>query len=134
MPSPFLLGGIMREFNFEKNYEEFKIGGKVYKMYFDDESIKTYQKLMREYADKATAIQKSYESMNEDEKIEAFNQTLELATAFLDSVLGKGSFDELYEASGKSSASMATLIEWLGKEIAEKTKSFKAQKLQKYKK
>ena len=121
----------MKEFNFSKTYEEFKIGGKVYKIEMNDKAIISYRKAMDEYANKAKKLESAkVETIEQSDKL--FKEAIDMARKLVDLLLGKGAFDELYEASGESTEQMAIMIEWLGQLIVEKTALKKQDKLKKY--
>ena len=121
----------MREFNFSKTYEEFKIGGKVYKMPFDDKAISTYRKALMGYSKQAEKLS-GLNPKNFEEEEKLFKDSLNMAENLLNLLLGEGSFVELYEASGKSTEQISILIEFLGSFIVEKSEKFKEEKFKKY--
>ena len=124
----------MREIKFEKTYEEFKIGGKVYRMEFNDEAIKRYKDKMQEYDKKAKELVEKDENASEEEHEELFDESINLIKDFIDEVLGEGSFDELYKAGNYSSYNIKLVLEGLAEFITEKSEQLKAKKVKHYKK
>lgn len=123
----------MKKFEFNKSYEEVEIGGKVYKISFNDDDIRRYVKEMKKYYEKADKMREiDLEELTEEQVDKLIDESLDLAKKFIDVILGKGSFDELYEASGRSSDNMKTLVEFIQVIIAEKTVEKKREEKNKY--
>jgi len=123
----YILGGDdMRKFTFDKSYEEIDLEGKIYKIDMSDEAIKKYQLAMHKYHVEAQKLEKvDVSKLDFEEQKKTFIQALELQKKFIETILGKGSFDELYEKSGKSSSNMVELVVFLGEIIGDKVKKLK---------
>ena len=119
-------GGDMRKFTFDKSYEEIDLEGKIYKIDMSDEAIKNYQLAMHKYHKEAQKLEKvDVSKLDFEEQKKTFNQALELQKKFIETILGKGTFDELYEKSGESSSNMVELVVFLGEIIGDKVKKLK---------
>lgn len=77
-------------------YHEFEILDKDYKVYTDDASIKKYQEL-----------ETNLQNQKEDDSVEGTKQLLKES---FDSLMGEGSFEEIYEKVGKSSQIMTEIL------------------------
>lgn len=114
----------------DKPMQEFEIGGKVYEVYYDDESLKKYEKQTKSFYEKVQKkldLNKATEQQLEKYEKEQYCLLKETLEVFF----GKGSFDEIYQASGKSLINLTkvvtVLVQWLG----DKT-SFKNEDIKKY--
>ena len=57
-------------FTFDNPYDEIDINGDIYKLYYDDDSLRNYQKLALDYKKEAEAYAKkqdNFENMTEKE-------------------------------------------------------------------
>ncbi|MBC1892421.1 hypothetical protein [Listeria booriae] len=88
--------------NINKNYKEFEIGDKLYKVFLDDDSIKKYQNLV--------GLLKEHSEETIDDSIQILQQSF---TA----LLGEGSFDEIYNVCGKSTYVMTDVFKQISAEI-----------------
>jgi hypothetical protein len=122
----------MRSFEFKSSVEEFKIGDKVYQIDFSDQKVKEYQRTFVNFYEKSQELQKEIDKSTVENQEELFDQTLELVKGLIDQLLGSGSFDELYEKSGKSLINMMDLIAFLSEVVAEKAEKAKDERLNKY--
>jgi hypothetical protein len=112
----------MRKFEFKKSYEEVEVAGKTYQIDFSDEKLKTYRKEFKAFKtdyEKLLAMDES--KMSEDEALDHFEQIQDLVKRMIESILGKGTYDSLYEAAGKSIMNMFDFIKYLGEMVAEKS-------------
>lgn len=123
----------MRKFTFDKSYEEIDLEGKIYKIDMSDEAIKNYQLAMHKYHKEAQKLEKvDVSKLDFEEQKKTFNQALELQKKFIETILGKGTFDELYEKSGQSSSNMIDLVVFLGEVVGERVKKLKEKQLNRY--
>lgn len=126
-------GGDMRKFTFDKSYEEIDLEGKIYKIDMSDEAIKNYQLAMHKYHKEAQKLEKvDVSKLDFEEQKKTFNQALELQKNFIETILGKGTFDELYEKSGQSSSNMIDLVVFLGEVVGERVQKLKEKQLNRY--
>ena len=123
----------MREFQFKSTKEEFKIGGKVYEIDFSDKALKEYQLQMQKYKKQYEDIKKvDFENQSHEEQLKSYDEAFNLVKESVNMVLGKGSFDELYKASGESLENMSQLLTFLYEIIAERLQETKEQQKSKY--
>jgi acetyl-CoA carboxylase carboxyltransferase component len=123
----------MRKFEFKKTYEEVEIAGKVYKIEFNDDKIREYQeKFLSFEADVQEFLNVDETKLTKEERWEHFEKGKQLARNVIDTLLGEGSFDELYEKSGRSIANMYDLIWYLAGIVNERNARNKEEKRQQY--
>ncbi|NIK12875.1 hypothetical protein [Alkalibacillus almallahensis] len=102
-------------FNFEQPFDEIDINGHIYKLYYDDESLKRYQKLATDYqqdAEKYAQKQNDLGNMSEKEIEKLEQEGVEFLKRFTDGFFGEGAFEPIYEASGRSTLNFMPLIEY----------------------
>lgn len=104
----------VKKFEFKQTYQEIEVAGKVYKVYFDDNQMKKYRDLYNKF----NAVVKKTEGVNvedltDEQQDEYETEQRNTIKEFVDNTLGEGSFDELYEASGKSTYNMAELVYYI---------------------
>ncbi|HDR7795311.1 TPA: hypothetical protein QCY19_003982 [Bacillus luti] len=104
------------KFEFAKTYKEVEVAGKVYKVEFNDKAQTNYQKAFTKFGKEIKSITGSitdYESAT-DAEIEASSQKQkEAIKEFVETFLGEGTFDSLYEKAGKSSENLMDLVHYL---------------------
>jgi acetyl-CoA carboxylase carboxyltransferase component len=123
----------MRKFEFKKTFEEVEIAGKVYKIEFNDDKIREYQeKFLSFEADVQEFLNVDETKLTKEERWEHFEKGKQLARNVIDTLLGEGSFDELYEKSGRSIANMYDLIWYLAGIVNERNARNKEEKRQQY--
>jgi hypothetical protein len=112
----------IRKFEFKKTYEEVEVAGKNYQLDFSDDKLKMYRNEFKTFKtdyEKLLAMDES--KMSEDEALDHFEQIQELVKRMIETILGKGTYDSLYEASGRSIMNMFDFIKYLGEMVAEKS-------------
>lgn len=123
----------MRKFEFKKTYEEIEIAGKVYKIEFNDDKIREYQdKFLSFEADAQEFLNVDETKLTREEQWEHFEKGKQLARNVIDTLIGEGSFDELYEKSGRSIANMYDLVWYLAGIVNERNARNKEEKRQQY--
>jgi hypothetical protein len=123
----------MRKFEFKKTYEEVDIAGKVYKIEFNDDKIREYQEKFFSFQTDAEEYLKVDETkLTKEERWEHFEKGKQVARNVIDTLLGEGSFDELYEKSGRSIANMYDLIWYLAEIVQERNARNREEKRQQY--
>lgn len=123
----------MRSFDFKKTYEEIKINGEVYKIDFSDAKLKEYRKSFNEFYAESQKMQSVNASeLVKDDEFKQFDQATGLTKKAIDNLLGDGSFDKLYEQSGRSLFNMMDLVEFLAELVGEKTNKVRNERAHKY--
>src|SRR5690625_3867955 len=94
---------VARKFEFKKSYEEVEIAGNTYKIEFTDEKLIQYNKNFDEFHVESKRISEvDTTKMNSKEKEDLFKEIQDITKKVVEELLGKGTYKELYEASGKS--------------------------------
>ncbi|WP_077623842.1 hypothetical protein [Sediminibacillus massiliensis] len=108
-----------------KAYDEVEIAGEDYKLFYDDESLKRYQKQAQIYSKKASDYAKKQDKipeMSEKERKKLEDEGFEFVKEFIETFLGAGSYEKMYQACGKSMINLVGLInqimEWLDSKLA----------------
>ncbi|XQY90641.1 hypothetical protein ACNRWW_14035 [Metabacillus sp. HB246100] len=123
----------MKKFEFKKSYEEIEIAGNVYKLGLSDEDLRKYQKEFSSFFDKQQDFQKiKVDSLSYDEQVEHFDRMKNIIKELIELILGEGTFQPLYEASGKSLVNITELAEYLSEVIGEKLKVEKSAQYKEY--
>lgn len=102
-------------FNVEsKSYDEIELGDKVYKVYYDDENLKEYSKKAKKYYKESIKFNEIDTSkLTEKEEKEYTENANKIARELIETFFGQGTFDEIYEACGKSSINLIGVVEQL---------------------
>ena len=112
----------VHKFEFKKDTVEIvEVAGKQYSIDFGDEAIRDMQvKFNAFYSDYKNLAAKETANMNGNAVNEYFDNIKELIKKITEGILGVGTFDELYAASGKSLINMMELITYLSDLIGNK--------------
>ena len=112
----------MRTFEFEKTYEEITIGEKVYRLDFNDEKLKEYATEIQKFHKRFLELDKvNHKDMSDKQALQHFDDIKELMRGVVEQLLGKGTFDEIYEQSGKSIMNVFDFVMYLKTVIDEKS-------------
>ncbi|NNV07124.1 hypothetical protein ETC03_12105 [Geobacillus sp. MMMUD3] len=123
----------MRKFEFSKAYEEVEINGKVYRIDFSDDVLGEYQKKIKQYYDESKELtEQDIASMSDDQQAELLAKQRQNMKSLTEALLGEGTFDELFEAAGRSTVVYAELLEFLTELFAEKAEKMKEDRRKKY--
>lgn len=123
----------MRKFEFKKAYEEIEISGDVYRIDMSDQKIKEYQVEFHEFYKDSRRFEKiNVEELEVEEQAKVLDDALAMVKKITESLLGKGTFEELYKKSGKSINNMIDLIDYLADIVEQKLKSNSEKKRNKY--
>jgi dTDP-4-dehydrorhamnose reductase len=123
----------MRKFEFKKAYEEIEIGGKVYKIDFSDDKVKEYAETFKKFSNEYKELLATDESkMDDDQALDHFEQIQDLVRRIFDTITGRGSYDELYEAAGRSITNMFELVKYIQEIVVEKQQKLQADKSVEY--
>lgn len=115
----------------EKPYDEFDIGGKVYNVYFDDESLRKYEKTLKEFR-KETQTDKDPLKMSEKQRSETEKKHRKAIKKAIDCFFGEGSYEEIYALTGKSMIMLARVVEALFNWLDGKLNHVKKKQLEYY--
>lgn len=85
--------------------QEFDINGNVFKMKYDDDSIEIYQKKALEFNDQKNKGKK----IKDKEKYK--NHMNEIIKDMIETFFGEGSYEVIYESTGRSTIEMVTVVE-----------------------
>ena len=106
--------------DFDKPYDEFEIGGETYHVYFDDDSLRRYEKEADEFQKEALK-QVDFSKMSARKRKEVETKQIEAIKDTIEPFFGEGSFDSIYAASGKSMLNMVKVLEavfdWLNTKV-----------------
>lgn len=106
-------------FTFEKTYKEIDIAGELHRIDFDDEARLKYQKAIKSFSDLSKVAQDKLNALGDidnvsDELIEQSDkEQKELVKGMVETFLGDGSFDSLYEKAGRSVINLMGLVSYL---------------------
>lgn len=122
-------------FNVEsKAYDEIEIGDKVYNVYYDDASIERYHKQAKKYEKKARAFaEKKVEDLTENQQEKLKQESNQMAKSFIETFFGTGTFDDIYEACGRSTFNLIHVCNQLMDWVSTKTESVDSKVASKYK-
>lgn len=106
----------MRQFEFDKTYEELEIAGKTYRIYLNDEKILEHQEAFEKYQKKANELSKAKTDTPTQSK-KAYGDMKKITKDMIEQLLGEGTFDELYEKAGGSIFNLTDLIMEIGQKV-----------------
>ncbi|PFD62323.1 hypothetical protein [Bacillus thuringiensis] len=123
----------MKKFEFKKTYEEVEIAGKVFRIDLNDDKVFEYQESFNKYGKEMQEDSGAdIESFGKEEQKEFFDKQLQRIKEVIEIMLGKDSFEDIYEASGRSIINLAELVTYLSNLIGEKTVNIRDEKKKKY--
>lgn len=123
----------MRKFEFKKTFEEVEIAGKVYRIELNDDKIREYQEEIYSLeVDIQELLNVDETKLTKEEREKRFEKEKQLACRVLDMLLGEGSFDELYEKSGRSIINMYNLVEFLAEIVNERSAQNREERRRQY--
>lgn len=123
----------MKKFEFKKTYEEVEIAGKVFRIDLNDDKVFEYQESFNKYGKEMQEDSgANIESFGKEEQKEFFDKQLQRIKEVIEIMLGKDSFEHIYEASGRSIINLAELVTYLSNLIGEKTVNIRDEKKKKY--
>lgn len=122
-----------KAFEFKKTYEEVELAGNTYKVDFSDEKIREYNKHLEEFQKESKRIQDiKIAELAADEQNDLFTEMRDLVKGLTETLLGKETFEDLYEKSGDSLTNMMEMLSYLGDIIQEYTRKLQDGRMQKY--
>lgn len=124
---------VPRSFDFNKSYEEVTISGNDYRIEFNDAKMIEYNKTFDKfYVESKEMKEIDTEKLSIKEQEDLFIQMQALTKKTVETLLGEGSYDVLYEASGHSLMNMIEMIEYLSDVIGEKMERIQSDRKRKY--
>ncbi|MED3586531.1 hypothetical protein P4528_24405 [Bacillus thuringiensis] len=112
------------QFNFEKTYKEVDVAGKLFKVEFNDDALNRYQKSLKRFKASTEELQNAataYEKATDAEIDTLSERQKEITKDVVDTFLGNGAFEELYDIAGRSVANLLSLVHYLNDLYAEET-------------
>lgn len=122
-----------KAFQFKKTYEEVDIAGNVYQIEFTDDKVLQYNKSFDKFYTESKRINEiDVKKITVEEQQDLFKEMQGLVKKVTEELLGKGSFDALYAASGNSLMNMIEVIEYLSEVVGEKVQRIQKDRKNKY--
>lgn len=104
------------KFEFEKTYKEVDVAGKLFKVEFNDDALNKYQKALKQFKRGTEELQSmipDFEAAS-DKEIDALTEKQkDLTKQVVETFLGEGTFEELYEIAGRAVANLLSLVHYL---------------------
>lgn len=123
----------IKKFEFKNTQEEIEIAGEKYSIDFSDDAIIRYNKEFEQFYMKSQDIQSvDVSKLTGPEQANQFNEMRELTKGVTEELLGEGTFEPLYEKSGKSLINMVEVLNFLAEHVSEKLSKLKEKELKKY--
>jgi len=123
----------MRKFEFGKAYEEIEINGKQYRVDFSDDKLKQYQDMFYKFYQEAQEIEQAdIEKMTPEEQTALLDKQRQNMKTVTETMLGEGTFNELFELAGRSTWNYMKLIEFLAETIEQRFNEIKEERRKKY--
>ncbi|MDA1582109.1 hypothetical protein [Bacillus cereus group sp. TH228LC] len=104
------------KFEFEKTYKEVDVAGKIYKVEFNDDALNRYQKSIKRFKSATEELQNSitdYENTTDEDIDTSTEKQKEITKDFIDTFLGEGAFEDLYDIAGRAVANLLSLVHYL---------------------
>ncbi|PEU35497.1 hypothetical protein [Bacillus toyonensis] len=123
------------KFEFEKTYKEVDVAGKLYRIDFNDDAIAKYQKELKTFdkdSKELAALITDYEKTTDEEIDAVMGKQKEMTKHVVETFLGEGTFDELYEKAGESVMNLMGLVNYLSDLYVEEAKGKTEQAQAKY--
>lgn len=123
----------MKKFEFGKAYEEIEINGKQYRVDFSDDKLKQYQDMFYKFYQEAQEIEQAdIEKMTPEEQTALLDKQRQNMKTVTETMLGEGTFNELFELAGRSTWNYMKLIEFLAETIEQRFNEIKEERRKKY--
>ncbi len=115
-----------RKIEIKKAYEEVEIGTKTYRIDLSDDKVNEYQEFFVKYEKEANELENTDVTELSIEEQNTFREkTKNLTKAMINVILGEDAFEDVYEATGRSSIVMFDVISQLMDIIEERSTDFK---------
>ncbi|MGG1339659.1 hypothetical protein ABE244_03530 [Bacillus toyonensis] len=112
------------KFEFEKTYKEVDVAGEVYQVEFNDDALTRYQKAFKRFDKEFKEVTGSiadYETATDESIDKIAKKQRDLVKDIVETFLGDGTFDSLYEKAGRASANLLGLVHYLNELYFEET-------------
>ena len=112
------------QFNFEQTHKDVDVAGKVYRVEFNDDALVKYQKEIKRFEEESEELQtlvESYKDASDEEIEELMEKQKEVTKHVVETFLGEGTFEELYEKAGRSAKNLLSLVWYLNDLYVEET-------------
>ena len=104
------------KFDFEKTYKEVDVAGILFKVEFNDDALNKYQKALKQFkrgTDELQSMIPDFEAAS-DKEIDALTEKQkDLTKQVVETFLGEGTFEDLYEIAGRAVANLLNLVHYL---------------------
>lgn len=104
------------KFEFEKTYKEVDVAGKLFKVEFNDDALNKYQKALKQFKRGTEELQSmipDFEAASDKEIDAVTEKQKDLTKQVVETFLGEGTFEELYEIAGRAVANLLSLVHYL---------------------
>lgn len=104
------------KFEFEKTYKEVDVAGKLFKIEFNDDALNKYQKALKQFKRGTAELQSmipDFEAASDKEIDAVTEKQKDLTKQVVETFLGEGTFEELYEIAGRAVANLLSLVHYL---------------------
>lgn len=123
----------MRKFEFSQTYEPVEIAGKEYRIEFNDEKIKQYYTDFAQFQKDIVEFEKINASdLPQEEQLQHFDDMKKVVGRAVESLLGEGTFDEIYENAGHSIMNVMDLVYFMSEVVEERASRNREDKRKKY--
>lgn len=123
----------MKKFEFKKAYEEIEVDGEVYRIDLSDEKVKEYQKTFRTFYDESNKLSEiDIESFPFEEQEKLIDKQRENIKIVTETIIGDGTFDKLYELSGRSIVNYTDFLFLISELLRDKMESLNTDARKKY--
>ncbi|MFB4164806.1 hypothetical protein ACE1TI_13490 [Alteribacillus sp. JSM 102045] len=106
--------------DFDQPYDEFEICGETYRAYYDDDSLRKYEKIADKFY-KESKKKGDIAKMSAQQKKSLENKQYKAIEETIEGFFGEGSFKPIYEASGRSMLNITQVLEavfeWLNSKV-----------------
>jgi hypothetical protein len=124
---------VVREFKFDTSYEEVKINDRMYQIDISDDKLVDYQELFSQYQKESQSIaERNTDNATKEETQKFLEDSKTVLKKILETMLGEGTFEQIYNESGKSIVNVSKLIIFLADIMNEKTGKMRDEERNKY--
>lgn len=111
------------ELSFDKPIQIFTINGKNYEVFYDDDALNRYVKVLSKFTNENDALKEvDFQNISFEEQETIREKQTKMVSEFFSEVFGAGAYDEIYNSIGRSMFNMVHVIEafsdWLETKVA----------------